>query len=222
MAKTKEISVFDTKAQKVRLLKNEYAKEYIKNTIIYEKIEKGIQKRINTNTMHSSYTTRVKHINYRFKTLQEAKDYRSKNIKTISNYYKSKTVEKSITKCKIKVGTYNYYITVSVDGKAIHRLSDTLEKAKVIRDKLEKQQKLIRRFKKVNTKIKYNNHQNNYEKNYRKRTLISKNITKIYNIKTNYTSFHLQLELKCIKINKKFKTLDEAIAYRDNYLKEHT
>ncbi len=58
-----------------------------------------------------------------------------------------------------------------------------------------------------------------YKKTNMKRKTISKNIVQTYNKKTNIILFEFAKITKGIFFCKTFKTLNEAIEYRNNYLK---
>ncbi len=219
MTKTKEISVFDTKAYKAKLKKKEQNKEYIKKNTLIEKIKIGIYKKTNINTGNVLYfcSSLTERKSIYFKTYDEICKYR-KDMKP-----KQKFIKQVFVNIELNISTYltakqkkKYRVSVWISPTQFIKTFNTIEEAREHRNKLIKRQQLIKR---INNPCSLKNEK---KKKYRNTNIqektISKHIKRTCNINTNYTSFTVYIQR--LKIYKTFQKLDEAIAFRDNYLKE--
>ena len=92
----------------------------------------------------------------------------------------------------------------------------------VIIDKLFKAYANRNQVLELNPSIRRTGENHRYESKSRKLISVSKHICKRININTKKQTFILRILRKDIRLIKTLDTLDEAIVFRDNYLKEHT
>ena len=152
-----KISVFDIDAQKKRLKKIAHSSKYNKkNVVTYTTVSTNIYKRTSNLTGYIRYRLSIyrngKTINKTFKTLEEAIHCRN-NIHKKEKYTKKiYTIENKIQERLNSNGTYSFLIHISINGKVHAKTTQTLEKAREIRDNLLAKQKLAKRIKQLQRK----------------------------------------------------------------------
>lgn len=154
-----KISVFDIDTQKKRLKKIAYSKIYNKKyKKKYYSESKSIRKVISEKTGYIRYELKYKKkdlsIYKIFKLLDEAIKYRDKHIKKEKkDYIRTEiNVEKNIQKILNSNGTYSFKAKMSINGKTTYKTTQTLEKAREIRDNLLAKQKLAKKIKQLQRK----------------------------------------------------------------------